>query len=703
MSNSEIIKFRNAAYLHNFLLDSNNDIVEENTILLESDVYNCVMTGYILSSRNYGYLNTYGCIISEKVLYNLKYYVNSNISSQYFALPKNNWIEKKIRGTSKYILNFNNINKYDVVQDYLDSGLGVKISLNNQNYIIDYTYLSKELYIMNRLYELQEKGEKPILKSEDVEKCIRAFERLKSLEWNISNFKLEERQADAVRCLYNPIMCVTGPAGSGKTTTAEAILFGLQALLGVSEEDIMFCAPTGRAANRLKEIVKKPTRTIHSLFDIGGESYTLLNDKNVKKKSEIKVLIVDESSMINLELMYNMISKISDGTRIIFLGDKDQLPPIGPGKPFTNILSFAPCIVLNVLKRASEKSGITKNAQSIIYDSDTSNPPELEDYDDFRILETPKNKIATLISGIVNYHLGRAGAKRVGDTKAAKRVLQSLDVNLSPDDIQVVTPVNKYEWGTKNLNKVLQDVFNPKLTMQEHIRVETGLEDSIDEFGKTIQVMGYQEFRLNDRVIHLENMASKERYLQRGKNTFEKINDSFGVMNGDIGKVVGFITGNNLMFLKSDGSEDEETKKSFSDSQDTLYVAVSYLDVDSLGSPLEFVIFYKTDIMYSFENDEKRRNEKCITVESNDLRRLDLAYALTVHKLQGSQAKLIICVMYPVGFSNFISRNMIYTALTRAVKGIYLVGNVTGWRNAISVGRKIEQNAQRATLIDKIY
>ena len=80
-----------------------------------------------------------------------------------------------------------------------------------------------------------------------------------------------------------------------------------------------------------------------------------------------------------------------------------------------------------------------------------------------------------------------------------------------------------------------------------------------------------------------------------------------------------------------------------------------------------------------------------------------MAYALTVHKLQGSQAKLIICVMYPVGFSNFISRNMIYTALTRAVKGIYLVGNVTGWRNAISVGRKIEQNAQRATLIDKIY
>ena len=114
----------------------------------------------------------------------------------------------------------------------------------------------------------------------------------------------------------------------------------------------MFCAPTGKAATRLREIVKKPTRTINSLFGIGNESYTLLDNKG-SKKSEIKVLIVDEASMINLDLMYNMISKIADGTRIIFLGDKSQLPPIGPGKPFTNILTFLPCVVLNVLKRSS--------------------------------------------------------------------------------------------------------------------------------------------------------------------------------------------------------------------------------------------------------------------------------------------------------------------------------------------------------------
>ena len=156
------------------------------------------------------------------------------------------------------------------------------------------------------------------------------------------------------------------------------------------EENIMFCAPTGKAANRLKEIVKKPTRTINSLFGIGDESYTILPEEKVKKKSEIKVLIVDESSMINLNLMYNMISKLSDGTRIIFLGDRSQLPPIGPGKPFTNLLTFLPCVVLNVSKRAAENSGSTRNAEFLLNNSDTYYVDDLEQYDDFRILETPK-------------------------------------------------------------------------------------------------------------------------------------------------------------------------------------------------------------------------------------------------------------------------------------------------------------------------
>ena len=91
----------------------------------------------------------------------------------------------------------------------------------------------------------------------------------------------------------------------------------------------------------------------------------------------------------------------------------------------------------------------------------------MKQFDDFRILETPKRDIVKLVQGIVNYHLGRKGSKPVGDTAASKRVLQSLDVDLNPDDIQVVTPINKYEWGTRNLNQVLQDVFNPRINTRE--------------------------------------------------------------------------------------------------------------------------------------------------------------------------------------------------------------------------------------------
>ena len=104
-----------------------------------------------------------------------------------------------------------------------------------------------------------------------------------------------------------------------------------------------------------------------------------------------------------------------------------------------------------------------------------------------------------------------------------------------------------------------------------------------------------------------------------------------------------------------------------------------------------------------FENEQYHRENNIYTVMSSDLFNLDLAYALTVHKLQGSQAKLIICVMYPVGYTTFISRNMIYTAITRAEEGIYLVGNVLGRDSIINKGRKIEQNKLRDTIADKIF
>lgn len=702
MADEETLKFRNAAYMHNYMLNPSNLGVEENTISVKGNIIKNIYSGYQISSKSYKYLQTKGYIVSDKVVENLHNYIDNKINYSNFKLPKDGWKEKRIRGVSCYILNLDTGMSRNVLEDYKQSGLGAELSLNNRDYLIDYTNLYKELFIINKLYKLQSAGEKPVFKEEDLDRVIRGFERIKGLEWNMPDFKLEDKQKEAVKLLYNPILCVTGPAGSGKTTTAEALLFGLQALLGIEENEIVFCAPTGKAASRLKEIVKKPTRTINSLFTIGNENYTLLKE-DTKKKSEIKVLIVDECSMINLNLMFNMLNKISDGTRIIFLGDKAQLPPIGSGKPFADFLEYLPCVVLNVLKRASENSGISQNAQNILYQSDKLSPPELQNYDDFRILEVPKSKISDLVVGIVNYHMGRAGEKRVGDTMAAKRVLQSLDVDLSADDIQVLTPVKKYDWGCKNLNVRLQEVINPKNTNVDSIRFESDFEIVYDDMGRGSRNSTYTELRVNDRVIHLNNMATRDRFLLRSKNTFEKISNSSGVMNGDIGKVVAFIKGTDLNFVLSDGSSDDEMKSLFANDDSVVYTAVAYQDVTEEGEDLEYIILYKGDIIPSVENEELYRTDKIYTLDILELKNLDLAYALTVHKFQGSQSKLIIFVLYPVGYETFISKNMIYTGISRAEKGEYLVGNVTGWNNVIGSGRKIEQNALRLTIGDCIF
>ena len=138
----------------------------------------------------------------------------------------------------------------------------------------------------------------------------------------------------------------------------------------------------------MKEVVKKPTRTINSLFGIGNESYELLDDSVIKKKSEIKVLPVDESSMINLNLMYSVLSKLDlDSVRIVLIGDANQLSPIGKGLPFINLLKFMPCQFLAVSKRAVEGSNITLSSDIINNFSENDNWKDLESKDDFFLMK----------------------------------------------------------------------------------------------------------------------------------------------------------------------------------------------------------------------------------------------------------------------------------------------------------------------------
>lgn len=689
LSDTEVLKLRNAAYMHSIMLDTNDSVIKKDTIIKKSILEKSVYPGIVLTEKQYTNLIHFNSIISNIDFVNLKTYIEAGLYESNFELPQKGWVKQSNRNSVKYVLNNIAGNNINVVSDYLSMGLGIEYTINNTKYIMDYSYLQKELYILNKIYSLLNMYNTDSIPESVLNNNIKQFENMKSRELGISNFKLEENQALAVKMVVNRVLAVTGPAGSGKTTTAEAIIYGLTHLLDVAEDDIMFCAPTGKAANRLKEVVKRKTKTIHSLFSVGGDSYGL-TPQLVKKRNDIKVLVIDESSMIDINLMYTLFTKLSDDCRIVFLGDIDQLPPIGPGKPFANILNYVPTVVLNVTKRASDSSYITKNAKAIIETDLNGDITDLEQSDDFRIIPEKEETIKLLIKGIVSYHLGYMGDKKINP----RNVINNMGTDLKPDDIQIITPINGKDWGVKNLNKELQVIFNPTpAPLVRHLKTYNNETSSTD-------------FKIGDRVIHLENENHSPRLIQEG-DSFRRLEKSEGIMNGDVGKVVGFYMASQLDFIES--IEDSENEKLeplsviYSGGPNTMYIAVEYTDTDLLGNDVKFIVLYASEKIQSLKDNN---GNTIIEVSSNALKKLDLAYVLTVHKLQGSQAKLVIVILFNVGNytnSDFISRNILYTAISRAQIGCYLTGDVLGPNSAVAKARRIEQVGNRNSIVDYLY
>jgi ATP-dependent exoDNAse (exonuclease V) alpha subunit len=670
-TNPEIAKSRNVAYMHNYMLDSSNKIIGENTVVKYQELVKNVRSGIILAKRGYDILMVEGTIIPRDRINSIAYYIHADIKDHDFMLPKANW--KRVQ--NKYVLH-QNVSAEALVQDFLDSGLGIKVSLDGVEYVSDYIFANKEMYIYNRLVELSTLTKTKEITDDAIAKCIKDFETLKAREFNLApgEFKLEHMQAEAVALMRNPVMCLTGPAGSGKTTAAEALVYGAETLLGLESQEIMFCAPTGKAANRLKEVVKRRTRTVNSLFGIGGENLSLKSSDTIRKREDIKLLVFDESSMPTIHLIYDMLLRIADDTRIFFLGDIEQLPPIGFGKPYATMLSFLPTVVLNVGKRASDKSTITKNAKALIEESDGV-IKDLVDGNDFRIINTlNEQRVVDFIKGICRYHLGQSDA--VGFAPVT-----NLGRDLKPDDIQVISPVNGKIWGTQALNTELQNIFNKKNPNELSVNfLRNGFERT--------------EFRINDRVIHIKkNEPNRTRLLKAGKSSFVSTKDT-GVMNGEVGRVEGIYKFADIDFdLVDNEATREDLKMEFKGNPLVMFLAVAYKDLDTAtGEPVEFIILYRMEELQTTGN--------VVDILSYDLQYLDLAYALTIHKLQGSQAKLVIIALLPVGYGDFISRNLIYTAVSRGEKADYLLGDITGSDSCVNRGRRIEQTSKRAANID---
>ena len=379
---------------------------------------------------------------------------------------------------------------------------------------------------------------------------------------------------------------ITGGPGTGKTTIINCIIRLLS-----DEGEIALCAPTGRAAKRMTEATGMESRTIHRLLEFGGEEGVFA--RNTEHPLEASCVIVDEASMIDLMLMRSLLRAIEPGTRLLIVGDSDQLPSVGAGNVLGDILAsgVVPAARLTEIFRQANTSQIVANAHRINH----GEMPVLNGADTDFFFERTDSAYATAQTVV---------------QLAAQRLPKYL--HLSEEQrlrsIQVLAPARKGECGVNVLNTQLQAALNPPKPGTEELK------------------RGDVSFRVGDKVMQTRNDYTIE-WIRSTPTGWE---NGQGVFNGDVGYV---------------------------------------LDVDSEENTMRV----------AFDDD------RVVTYGRADLENLDLAYSLSVHKSQGSE---FTCVIMPVfsGPTMLLTRNLFYTALTRAKKLVVLVGREE------TIARMVENN-----------
>ncbi|HZJ56667.1 MAG TPA: ATP-dependent RecD-like DNA helicase [Clostridia bacterium] len=389
---------------------------------------------------------------------------------------------------------------------------------------------------------------------------------------------LAENQKEAVvESLKNGVMVMTGGPGTGKTTTVNCII-KLFERLGA---DVKLAAPTGRAAKRLSETTGQEAKTIHRMLEYGylGEGEPDLFQKDEDNPLSADVVIIDEMSMVDVLLMNNLLKAIVPGTRLILVGDVDQLPSVGPGNVLRDIINsgLVKVIRLTEIFRQAQESMIVVNAHMINHgEFPKLNLPDKDFFLDRRespneILDTLIDLLLRRIPGFGKYHPIR--------------------------DIQVLSPMRKGVIGVNNLNVQLQQVLNPP------------------KKNKTEKVFGDMVFREGDKVMQIKNNYNIHWERYDGKNLVE---DGDGVFNGDVG------------YVQAIDEDDREMRVIFED-------------------------------------------DRLVSYDFTHLDELELAYAVSVHKSQGSEFPVVV-IPLAWGPPMLMTRNLLYTAVTRARKMVVLVG-----------------------------
>ena len=371
---------------------------------------------------------------------------------------------------------------------------------------------------------------------------------------------LSPQQAEAIRlALTEKVTVLTGGPGVGKTTVTRAIVD----IFEQSKCKVLLASPTGRAAKRLSEVTGRTGKTIHRLLEIDPAAWEFR--RNESNPLEADVIIVDESSMIDIELMHALVRAVPDRARLILVGDVDQLPSVGPGLVLRDLIDSGavPVARLTEIFRQDRESQIVMNA----YRVNGGRIPE------FNLPPRPGDDCVLL---------PEEDPERIADHLVAVLRSDLLKDGFRPDEIQVLTPMNKRALGTVHLNGLLQSTLNPPRPEKAELR------------------RGEKVLREGDRVVQTVNNYSKD------------------VFNGDVGTV---------------------------------------LEVEPRGQ--------KVSVRFS---------DTAATYAADELDELELAYALTVHKAQGSEYPAVVLVCHTSQYV-MLQRNLLYTGLTRARRKCVFVGN----------------------------
>ena len=422
-----------------------------------------------------------------------------------------------------------------------------------------------ETFVAERLLSMVRTPVEQLSRADD---AIAAIER----EQGVS-YAPAQRQA-VLLAAQGGILLLTGGPGTGKTTS----LRGIVALYERMGLDVVLLAPTGRAAKRLGEVAGREAQTIHRAL---GMSYNELTGQTAFKKNaqdplEAHAVIVDEVSMVDIELMRSLLEALRPGSRMVLVGDPDQLPSVGPGNVLGDMLrsGVIPAVSLTQVFRQAEQSAIIRNAHAV----NLGQPPQLDsNQGDFFFLcrRSPDRLVQTVVE------LCRDRLPK--------------NMNVPADQIQVLSPTRKGACGTAALNRALQAALNPPAA------------------GKRQKQWGDVTFRVGDRVMQTKN--NYDVLWEKDDGTAGS-----GIFNGDVGVIQ---------------------------------------DIDSSG---ELIVL--------------RFDDRTATYTADLLSQLDMAYAITVHKSQGSEYPAVILVSAPAAPSLMV-RGVLYTAITRARRMLIMVGDDT--------------------------